>query len=158
VTVDAKGRVWIDPEAADREWEASTRAEYAPLSGPTRPRAGRSPPAAETASLVERLLAIVAEVQADTREGVARYLPHVVEGAAEALRAAGLPMTAPAIAEALCLADGLDGHGLTIASALIGAVEDPDSTPETIREQARREGRAAVAWRCPTKGGTDGEE
>jgi hypothetical protein len=150
VVRNLKGRPAIsDATVADREWEATTASDRVSASVQIAKAAG-SP--GERAALVSRLLELVAELQADTRAGVAEYLPAVLEGAAEELQANGKPTTPRALAEALTLDEGLDGHALTIACDLLEAVSDPDGKP---RDVARAAGRAAVAWRCKGNGGAD---
>lgn len=151
VVRDGKGRPGItDAAAADREWEATTEVGRVPVSVQIAKVAGAP---GERAALVTRLLDLVAELQADTREGVAEHLPAVLEGAAEELQAHGKPTTPEALAAALTLSAGLEGHGLEIAWRLIDAVDEPDGDP---RDVARAAGREAVAWWCKSNGGANG--
>jgi hypothetical protein len=135
LTRDERGRVIaIDAKLGAEEWERRR----------TRLTPARTTPMRDTAPVVARLLELVAELQADSREHVAEALPFVVEAAADALRSSGRPSTAEAVAKALALDAGLDGPALAIASALLDAVEDMDTGKNEIREVARRAGRAAV--------------
>lgn len=84
VSKDDSGRTRIDPEAADREWAATTRAEYVPLTGPgaTPVREGASaasrtgpgaeeptPELAESRARHEAAKAALAELDLREREG-----------------------------------------------------------------------------------------
>lgn len=138
VTRDAKGSPKItDAATADREWAATTRAEHVPVA--TIMRKATLPPA-DVAVLVDRLEALMAELQADSRATAAEYLPFLVAGAAEALAVAGRPVTLESVGRALDR--GEDSAGLP--APLLTAVDDMDADRRSLRDLARRIGREAV--------------
>ena len=149
LTRDSNGRVTgIDPVLGVEEWKAKTRLSPAERRAAT--TVSKAGPAV-VAPLVDRLSSLMAAVQADTHAVAVRFLPAIVEGAREALEAAGRPATNEAIGEAMDLDD--DDAGVNLTGELLDAVADPDMTLDAIREVARQAGRAAVAAR----GAADGQ-
>lgn len=66
---DERGRVRNDPEAADAEWEATTRAEYRPLTGPAATSGEKDPDIAESRRRHEYAKARMAEIDLQERMG-----------------------------------------------------------------------------------------
>ncbi|WP_242344011.1 hypothetical protein [Anaeromyxobacter terrae] len=166
ISRDARGRVVdIDPVEGAKEWRSTkSRLSHAELKGKRTAASATGPasPAEEeraAAAVTRRLAELVAELQADTLEHVVRYLPDVLEGAAEAIQAAGRPGTAAEIAKALRLDEGLDGTVLMLSAAMLEAVGSTDLEHESIRELARAEGREAVlGYPRIFKEASDGDE
>jgi hypothetical protein len=154
VSTDAGGRIWIDPEVADREWQASTLEDRIPLTGPTAPRKRPSPappPAAEVAEITRRLAAIVSTDCDETKGHVLELVPHAVEGAVEALRSARREPTVAALVNALRLDPDDEDAALEVSLALQAIVDEAPSRADAV-EMARRVGSAAV---LETKGGAN---
>lgn len=148
LTRDAAGRVVdIDPAVGTVEWKEKTRLSPAERRAP--PTVSKAGPAA-VAPLVDRLSSLMAAVQADTHAVAVGFLPAIVEGAREALEAAGRPATNEAIGEAMNLDD--EDAGVNLTGELLDAVADPDMTLDAIREVARQAGRDAVAPRGAADG------
>lgn len=132
---DERGRVLdFDPVEAAREWEAN-RNQVA--------RSVAAQPAA-AAEVSQRLRAAVVANLDDVRRYQIELVPHVVEGAAEALRALGRAPTASALSAALRLEPGEVDAGLDVLAALEEVLEDGPPPGEARFEAARGIGRAAV--------------
>lgn len=143
VARDGDGKITIDFEAADREWAATTKAGHVPMTGRTAPKPRPSTPTPDLGSVAKRLVALVAEYQADTLEGIAKhYVPAVLTGAVEGLRARGAGVSADEVAEALGLDEGLDGPALQLVSDVMDLATGAEPG-EVVAAQAA--GREAVA-------------
>lgn len=151
VSTDENGRVWIDPEVADREWAASTYADRAPLTGRTAPRrrssAGGGPKPAELAALEQRLAAVVkADLAEAERFILERLVPELVEGALEELRRAGGGSTAADVATALRLDLDDEDSCIEASTSLCEIVFSATADPAADARAAGREIASGRWW------------
>ncbi len=145
VTRDA-GRIWVDPDLADREWEAGTLSDRAPLTGPTAPRL--APVAAVKAIDARPHLELVGleDVERPGAPSLAIHFPldRFIVGAAAALRKAGKAPTPAALRAAV---DAVDvATWWHIAYLSLAAVLDDDKPPprEAIASWWETAGREAA--------------
>jgi hypothetical protein len=129
-----------EPELADREWDRTTQSDRVPITVRARKEARRrpalppGPPTPAVAAAARRLRELVGEDMLKLQEHVLASVPHVVDGAAAALAAAGRDVSVAELAQALGF-DAEDG-ALHVSTELIEAAMD-GQRPEAGRDVGR---------------------